>query len=83
MTLSRRGLVAALIATTGGCTPANLLNTTVKRAGYKRTEDIPYGPFSRQKLDYYQPDQPRADGKTVVFLAHQEIEWVNPMGNAA
>ena len=68
MTLSRRGLFAALIATSGGCTPANLLNTTVARAGYKRTEDIPYGPLPRQKLDYYQPDRPRADGKTVIFF---------------
>ncbi len=68
MTLSRRGLFAALIATAGGCTPANLLNTTVIRAGYKRTEDIPYGPLPRQQLDYYQPDVPRADGKTVVFF---------------
>ena len=68
MTLSRRGVVAGLIGTAGGCTPANLLNTTVVRAGYKRTEDIPYGPLPRQKLDYYQPDAPRADGKTVIFF---------------
>ena len=68
MTLSRRALVAGLIGTAGGCTPADLLNTTVPRDGYKRTEDIAYGPLPRQKLDFYQPDEPRADGKTVIFF---------------
>ena len=68
MTLSRRALVAGLIGTAGGCTPANLLNATVPREGFKRTEDIAYGPLQRHKLDLYQPDKPRADGKTVIFF---------------
>lgn len=68
MMLSRRALVAGSIGAAGGCSKADLLNTTVSRDGYMSTADISYGPLPRQKLDLYQPDKPRADGKTVVFF---------------
>lgn len=52
----------------GGCSPAALLNTTVARKGYTLEANIPYGPNSRQKLDFYRPESPRADGKAVLFF---------------
>src|SRR4030095_1253797 len=68
MTLARRGLFAGLAGLLGGCSPATLLNATVSRQGYTREADIAYGPDPRQKLDFYQPDKPRAAGKTVIFF---------------
>lgn len=68
MSLARRGLLASLAALLGGCSPARLLNTTVPREGYTRQADIAYGSLSRQKLDLYLPDTPRADGKSVIFF---------------
>ena len=68
MTLARRGLIASVLGLLGGCSPAALLNTTVARAGYTLDADIPYGSLPRQKLDVYTPDQPRADGKAVIFF---------------
>jgi acetyl esterase/lipase len=68
MTLARRGLIASVLGLLGGCSPAALLNTTVSRQGFKLEADIPYGSNARQKLDVYTPDQPRADGKTVIFF---------------
>ncbi len=68
MTLARRGLIASVLGLLGGCSPAALLNTTVSRQGYKLAADIPYGSNPRQKLDVYTPDQPRTDGKTVIFF---------------
>jgi acetyl esterase/lipase len=52
----------------GGCSPAALLNTTVSRNGFLVEANIPYGPLPRQKLDFYKPETPRPDGKTVVFF---------------
>ena len=68
MTLARRGLLAGLAGLVGGCSPANLLNATVSRRGYTRERDIAYGPQPRQALDFYRPDNPRADGQTVIFF---------------
>jgi acetyl esterase/lipase len=68
MTLVRRGLLAGLAGLLGGCSPAALLNATVPRDGFSRQAGIAYGSDPRQRLDLYQPDQPRADGKTVVFF---------------
>jgi acetyl esterase/lipase len=68
MTLARRGFFASLLGLLGGCSPAALLNTTVSSQGYKLETDIPYGSLPRQKLDVYTPDQPRADGKSVIFF---------------
>lgn len=45
-----------------------MLNSTVPREGFNREVDIAYGPLPRQKLDLYLPQQPRADGKTVIFF---------------
>ena len=68
MSLGRRSVVAGLAGWLGGCAPADLLNTTVPRTGYALEADIPYGPLPRQRLDFYRPETPRADGKTVVFF---------------
>lgn len=68
MTLARRGIIAGLLGALAGCSPAALLNTTVSRKGYTLEADIPYGRDARQKLDLYQPDTPRADGKAVIFF---------------
>ncbi len=68
MTLARRGLLASVLGLFGGCSPAALLNTTVARSGYTLDADIPYGTLPRQKLDVYTPEQPRADGKAVIFF---------------
>ena len=67
--IGRRGaVVGGLAALTGGCSPAALLNATVPRTGYTLEADLPYGRLPRQKLDYYAPAAPRADGKTVLFF---------------
>lgn len=68
MNLARRGFFAGLAGLLSGCSPAKLLNATVSTSGYGRESDIPYGPDGRQKLDFYRPDTPRADGKTVIFF---------------
>ena len=68
MSLVRRGLMTSLAALLGGCSPAALLNATVSRAGYRLEPDIPYGVHPRQKLDLYQPETPRPDGKAVIFF---------------
>ena len=68
MSLARRGLLASLAGLLGGCSPAALLNATVPRKGYAVERDIVYGPGPRQKLDFYRPDTPRADGKAVIFF---------------
>jgi len=68
MTLARRGILTGLLGMLAGCSPAALLNTTVSRKGFTLEADIAYGPLPRQKLDFYKPETPRADGKTVVFF---------------
>ncbi|WP_422015930.1 alpha/beta hydrolase [Reyranella sp.] len=68
MNLARRGLLASVLGLLGGCSPAALLNTTVARSGYTLDADIPYGSLPRQKLDVYSPEQPRGDGKAVIFF---------------
>lgn len=64
----RRGVLGGLSALIGGCSPAALLNTTVARKGYRLTADIPYGEGPRRTLDLYEPEQPRGDGKAVLFF---------------
>jgi acetyl esterase/lipase len=67
--IGRRGAVIGGLATlTSGCSPAALLNATVPRTGYTLEADLPYGRLPRQRLDYYAPAVPRADGKTVLFF---------------
>ena len=67
--IGRRGaVVGGLAALTGGCSPAALLNATVPRTGYTLEADLPSGRLPRQRLDYYAPAAPRADGKTVLFF---------------
>ena len=64
----RSAVIGGLAALTGGCSPAALLNATVPRTGYLLEADLPYARLPRQRLDYYRPAAPRADGKTVVFF---------------
>jgi acetyl esterase/lipase len=66
--ITRRGSIVGLGAMAAGCTPGELLNATVPRTGYRLQCDIAYGKLPRQRLDYYQPTEPRRDGKTVVFF---------------
>lgn len=68
MTVARRGLIASVMSLLGGCSPAALLNATVPSSGYTRQSDIAYGPLPRQKLDFYRPQTPRPDGKSVIFF---------------
>lgn len=68
MSLARRGLIAGVLGLLGGCSPAALLNTTVSRKGYTLQPDIPYGSHTRQKLDVYLAETPRADGRSVIFF---------------
>ncbi|CAN5916325.1 alpha/beta hydrolase [soil metagenome] len=68
MILARRGVLASLAGLLGGCSPASLLNTTVSRKGYTLEANIAYGPDPRQRLDFYRPESPRADGKAVLFF---------------
>lgn len=65
----REAVIGGVAALTGGCSPAAaVLNATVPRTGFTLEADLPYGPLPRQRLDYYAPVAPRADGKTVVFF---------------
>jgi acetyl esterase/lipase len=67
--ITRRGVLGGGIAALlGGCSPTAILNATVPRNGYTLQADLPYGALPRQRLDYYQPAAPRADGKIVVFF---------------
>lgn len=68
MTVARRGVIASLLSSLSGCSPAALLNTTVPRSGYTLQSDIAYGPLPRQKLDLYLPQTRRPDGKAVIFF---------------
>ncbi len=68
MTLARRGLIGSVAALLGGCGPAAVLNMTVPKQGYRLEADIPYGEGPRRTLDLYLPQQPRADGKAVLFF---------------
>jgi acetyl esterase/lipase len=68
--IGRRGAIIGSLATlAGGCSPAAaLLNATVPRTGYVLEADQAYGRLPRQRLDYYAPAVPQADGKIVVFF---------------
>ena len=68
MTIARRGLLASLATLVGGCSPAAILNTTVPKRGYTLQADIPDGDGPRRRHDLYLPEQPRADGKAVIFF---------------
>jgi len=49
------------------CSPAQLLNSTISRAGLTVTHNIPYGALPRQKLDIYRPAGP-SFVPVVIFL---------------
>src|ERR1041385_547673 len=65
MNIQRLGQIVAL-AGIGlfGCSPAALLDSATPEGTYTLTQDIPYGPGPRRKLDLSRP--PHADGTTVV-----------------
>lgn len=48
-------LAVLLVLLLGGCTSVELLNATIPKGGYLRTDDIAYGKLSRQMLDVYRP----------------------------
>jgi len=68
MSIARRSLIGSIAALVSGCSPAAILNTTVPKRGYALQADIPYGDGPRRTLDLYTPEQPRADGKAVIFF---------------
>ena len=68
MSIARRGLFAGLATLVGGCSPASVLNMTVPKKGYTLQADISYSDGPRRRLDLYLPEQPRADGKAVIFF---------------
>jgi acetyl esterase/lipase len=68
MALSRRAVVTGIASALGGCSPAAVLNSTVMSWGYTREANLAYGRLTRQKLDVYRPNEPRADGKSVIFF---------------
>ncbi len=68
MSIARRGLLGSLATLLSGCSPASVLNMTVPKQGYGLQADIPYGDGPRRTLDLYTPEQPRADGKAVIFF---------------
>ena len=68
MSIARRGLLGSLATLLSGCSPASVLNMTVPKQGYGLQADIPSGDGPRRTLDLYTPEQPRADGKAVIFF---------------
>jgi acetyl esterase/lipase len=49
------------------CSPAQVLNSTISRAGLVVTHNVAYGPLPRQKLDVYRPSA-AGTAPVVVFL---------------
>jgi acetyl esterase/lipase len=68
MIIGRRVLLAGVAALVGSGAAAALLNKPVSRGGYTLQADIPYADGPRRKLDLYLPEQPRDDGKAIVFF---------------
>ena len=59
---------AALLPLLAGCTPVQLLNGLVPRAGVRVTRNVSYGNFARAQLDIYRPTGTAGDLPIVVFL---------------
>ena len=55
-------------AALAGCGPADLLNATVPRRGYRLVADIAYGDDPRRRLDVYAPTRPDASRTVVCFF---------------
>jgi len=51
-----------------GCSKEFLLNGLVPKEGYALHRNLAYGDDARQKLDVYVPNQPAANGCTVLFI---------------
>jgi acetyl esterase/lipase len=67
-TLPRRPLLALLPALLTACSGIDLLNATIARDTYRRTEGLPYGEHARQRLDVYQPNGSVSNAPLVVFF---------------
>ena len=52
----------------GGCTPAQLLNSTISTAGLSITKDVAYEPGPRHALDVYRPAGDPRGLPLVVFI---------------
>jgi acetyl esterase/lipase len=59
-------LAAAFLLPFAACSPINLANGMISRAGYHVVSDLSYGADPRQKLDLYVPDHPT--GPVLLFF---------------
>ncbi len=50
------------------CAPVKFLNTITPSGSYKLDKSVAYGDGERQKLDIYQPKQPKENAPVVVFV---------------
>ncbi|MDJ0951191.1 MAG: alpha/beta hydrolase [Alphaproteobacteria bacterium] len=50
------------------CSPLTLVNASVSKAGYSRTEAVAYGPAPRQRLSIYRPADVQTPAPVVVFF---------------
>jgi acetyl esterase/lipase len=72
----RCGILAALSALLGGCSPAGALNALVPGDTYRGRQDIAYGADARQKLDLYQPlDTARSAGAPPLVVFFYGGNW--------
>jgi acetyl esterase/lipase len=56
------------LAICSGCTKFDLLDATIPRWGSIRWNNVPYGPFPRQKLDVYRPRGAPTGASIVIFF---------------
>jgi len=50
------------------CAPVKFLNTITPSGSYKLAKNVAYGDGARQKLDIYQPNEPRIGGAVVIYV---------------
>ncbi len=55
MTRARTWVAGLAASALSACSPAQLLNATISRAGLTVTHDVAYGPHPRERLDIYRP----------------------------
>lgn len=60
--------VAATAILCAGCQPVDLLNTITPGGSFSRLKDVSYGELSRQTLDIYKAEKPRAGSPVLVFV---------------
>ena len=64
----RSMMVAVAAVALATCSPVNLINLAVPRAGYHIVQDLSYGADPRQKLDLYVPDNLTAKVPVILFF---------------